>query len=108
MIDECRSAPRTSARRVALEWKRPVGLVVRPSHVLRLTFAHVVAEPRAVVARRELDAVAEPLDLLRRLQSGERVKSYEQLCDWLQEMGPGIERLVLNGLEGRNICLFRR
>ena len=44
----------------------------------------------------------------RRLQSGERVKSYEQLCDWLQEMGPGIERLVLDGLEGRNICLFRR
>lgn len=44
----------------------------------------------------------------RKLKDGRRVKSYEDLCDYLQEQAPNIERVVLPGLEGRNVCLFRR
>ena len=44
----------------------------------------------------------------RKLKDGRRVKTYEDLCDYLQEQAPGIERVVLPGLEGRNVCLFRR
>ena len=44
----------------------------------------------------------------RKLKDGRRVKSYEDLCDFLQEQAPDIERVVLPGLEGRNVCLFRR
>jgi hypothetical protein len=43
----------------------------------------------------------------RKLKDGRRVKSYEDLCDFLQEQAPDIERVVLPGLEGRNVCLFR-
>lgn len=44
----------------------------------------------------------------RKLKDGRRVKSYEDLCDYLQEQAPDIERAVLPGLEGRNVCLYRR
>jgi hypothetical protein len=44
----------------------------------------------------------------RKLADGRRVKSYEDLCDYLEEQAPDIERVVLPGLEGRNVCLFRR
>lgn len=44
----------------------------------------------------------------RKLKDGTRVRSYENLCDYLQEQSPDIERVVIPGLEGRNVCLFRR
>ena len=40
------------------------------------------------------------------LRSGERVRSYEDLLDWLQEQSPGSQRAVLPGLEGRNVVIY--
>lgn len=40
------------------------------------------------------------------LRSGKRVRSYEDLLDWLQEQSPGSQRAVLPGLEGRNVVIY--
>jgi len=41
----------------------------------------------------------------RRLRDGTLVRTYEQLCDYLQEKHPAIRRAAL-GFEGKNVCLY--
>jgi hypothetical protein len=45
----------------------------------------------------------------RKMKSGKRVTSYDDLCQYLEELAPPgeIQRCVIPHMEGKNVCLYR-
>ena len=45
----------------------------------------------------------------RKMKSGKRVTSYDDLCQYLEELAPPgeIQRCVIPMMEGKNVCLYR-